>query len=107
MSTEYVTKPEFDLAILGIERRMDSLSTKDAVARIEADTTAIKSNYATKADVSDIKTDVHKALSEQTWRVIAAIAALIAVTTAIQKITLPPSGIAPTSPAYSAPSSPK
>lgn len=97
MNTEYVTKAEFEAAVIGINHRMDGLATKDALSRAETDLAVIKSNYATKQDLSDLRADMHKSFAEQTRWIIVAMATLIIITTAVQKLISPQSSAPPTS----------
>jgi len=69
---------------MALAERVASLE-KDTAA-IKTDVAVIKSNYATKEDLAKLATDIHKSMTEQTRWIIVAMAALIAITTAIQKI---------------------
>jgi hypothetical protein len=78
-----------------LERRVGNLETdvrtiRDNLNTLISDTAVIKSNYASKADISDLKTDISKELLTQTRWVIATLIALIGAAIAIQRL-LPPS----------------
>jgi hypothetical protein len=61
--------------------KLESIAEKTAerLASLEKDVAVIKSNYATKEDVRGLAVELHKALNNQTWKVLGAGAALTAV----------------------------
>lgn len=68
---------------------------ENTVNDIKLDVAVIKSNYATKQDLSELRAEMHKSFSEQTRWIIIAMATLIAITTAVQRFTMPDSASSP------------
>ena len=52
--------------------KLESLAekTSERLGAIEKDVSIIKSNYATREDLQAAKADLHKAMNDQTWKII-------------------------------------
>jgi hypothetical protein len=80
-----------------LERRVAVLETdvraiRDDVHAIKADVAVLKANsanYATKADIGDLRVEIHKEFSTQTWKVVTLVIAAMGGLTTIQRY-LPP-----------------
>lgn len=73
-----------------LERRVGNLETdirsiRDSINIVVTDIAVIKSNYATKTDIADLKTDISKEMLTQTRWIIATLIALIGISVAIQR----------------------
>lgn len=74
-----------------LERRVGSLEAdmriiRDNVHTLATDVAVIKSNYATKTDISDLRTEVSKEIHNQTRWIIGAIFTAISLLFAAQKM---------------------
>ncbi|HEY5141503.1 MAG TPA: hypothetical protein VIJ25_19635, partial [Methylococcales bacterium] len=67
----------------------DVRSIRDNLSMLLTDVAVIKSNYASKTDIADLKTDISKEMLTQTRWIIATLIALISLSVAIQRF-LPP-----------------
>ena len=56
----------------GEYQRMENRLTavEHALAAVQADVAVIRSNYATKEDVSQVRVDLLREMNSQTWRVV-------------------------------------
>lgn len=57
----------------GLEKRVEKLEQalpdiRERLVRVETKVDAIEQNMATKADLFDLKADLHKAINDQTWK---------------------------------------
>jgi hypothetical protein len=59
--------------------------TRDRLTRIEVKLDALPSLFSTKEDLAGLRAEMHKAMNEQTWKIIGAFALLASVTFWIAK----------------------
>lgn len=68
----------------GGEPPMNTL--EDRVRNLETDIAVIKSNYATKADIADLRSELHKSISSQTKWLAATIIGVAAISLTVAKL---------------------
>ena len=64
----------------------DMIELEKRVRAIETDVAVIKSNYATKSDISDLRTEISKEIHTQTRWLIATVLAVVAAVIAMQRL---------------------